>query len=136
MPVEPARMLTATPLAAEMERDLLRAAIGGDGDACGRIVAGHRGELHARCDRMLGSVQAAEDAPQEALLRAWRGLRAFDGRSVGRVLDVITLRGGRVAAVDGFSTAAAFARLAGPGPPLGPPSPGSASPRRCPSDDR
>ena len=30
---------------------------------------------------MLGSVQDAEDALQEALLRAWRGLRGFDGRS-------------------------------------------------------
>jgi len=74
-------MTTADPLTAEAERGLLQAAIGGDGDAYGRLVAGRRGELHAHCYRMLGSVQDAEDALQEALLRAWRGLRGFDGRS-------------------------------------------------------
>ena len=30
---------------------------------------------------MLGSVHDAEDAMQDALLRAWRGLSRFDGRS-------------------------------------------------------
>jgi RNA polymerase sigma-70 factor (ECF subfamily) len=46
-----------------------------------RLVEAHRRELHAHCYRMLGSVQDAEDALQEALLRAWRGLPRFEGRS-------------------------------------------------------
>ena len=46
-----------------------------------RVVARHRGELYAHCYRMLGSVQDAEDALQESLLGAWRGLAGFEGRS-------------------------------------------------------
>jgi len=49
--------------------------------AFGRLVAPYRGELHAHCYRMLGSVQDAEDAVQNALLGAWQGLKAFEGRS-------------------------------------------------------
>jgi RNA polymerase sigma-70 factor, ECF subfamily len=37
-----------------------------------RAVDSHRRELHAHCYRMLASVQDAEDAMQEAMLRAWR----------------------------------------------------------------
>ncbi|MET8837585.1 sigma-70 family RNA polymerase sigma factor [Micromonospora sp. NPDC004540] len=44
------------------------------------LVAPLRRELHAHCYRMLGSVHDADDALQDALLRAWRGLPAFAGR--------------------------------------------------------
>src|SRR4051812_17211532 len=64
-----------------VERELLEAARRGDEDAFGQLVAQYRAELHAHCYRMLGSVQDAEDAVQETLLRAWRGLRRFEGRS-------------------------------------------------------
>ena len=49
--------------------------------AFGSLIDPFRGELHAHCYRMLGSVHDAEDALQEASLRAWRGLARFEGRS-------------------------------------------------------
>jgi RNA polymerase sigma-70 factor (TIGR02960 family) len=45
------------------------------------MVAPYRAELHALCYRMLGSVQDADDALQDALLGAWRGRSGFEGRS-------------------------------------------------------
>ncbi len=90
--------------------DLLEAARSGDEDAFGRIVEPHRRELQAHAYRMLGSVHDAEDALQDALLRAWRGLPRFDGRSTLRswlykiatntCLDVIARRPRRWLPID------------------------------------
>jgi RNA polymerase sigma-70 factor (ECF subfamily) len=52
-----------------------------DSDSFERLIGPYRAELHAHCYRMLGSVHDAEDAFQDALLRAWRGLPQFEGRS-------------------------------------------------------
>jgi RNA polymerase sigma-70 factor, ECF subfamily len=61
--------------------DLLEAARRGDEGAFERLIEPYRRELQAHCYRMLGSVHDAEDAMQDALLRAWRGLAGFEGRS-------------------------------------------------------
>jgi RNA polymerase sigma-70 factor (ECF subfamily) len=63
------------------EQTLLERARGGDEVAFGELIEAHRAELRAHCYRMLGSLHDAEDALQDALLRAWRGLPGFEGRS-------------------------------------------------------
>src|SRR3954463_2209301 len=92
------------------ERELLATAREGSEDAYQRLVEPHRSELHAHCYRMLGSGPDAEDALQEALVRAWRGLPKFEGRSSLRSwlyriatntsLDAIERRPKRVLPVD------------------------------------
>jgi RNA polymerase sigma-70 factor, ECF subfamily len=44
----------------------------------------HRAELTRYCYRMLASPFEAEDAVQETMLRAWRGLQRFEGRAALR----------------------------------------------------
>jgi RNA polymerase sigma-70 factor, ECF subfamily len=74
-------MTTPARSSAPAEQELLDAARRGDEDAFRRLVAPRRAELHAHCYRMLGSLEDAEDALQETLLRSWRGLPRFEGRA-------------------------------------------------------
>src|ERR1700755_147984 len=103
-------MSTASVSTPGPERALLEAARGGDEVAYQRLVEPYRGELHAHCYRMLGSLHDAEDALQDAMLRAWRGLARAQGISSLRAwlykiatnasLDVIGKRPKRTLPVD------------------------------------
>ena len=89
------------------------------------IVEDHRAELHAHCYRMLGSLHDAEDALQDTLLRAWRGLPDFGGRSSLRTwlyriatnacMDVLARRTKRVLPMDYGPSSAP---MSGAGEPL------------------
>ena len=73
-------MTTAATAGSAQERALLERAREGSEDAFRDLVEPHRRELQAHCYRMLGSVYDAEDAVQDALLRAWRALPRFEPR--------------------------------------------------------
>src|SRR5947209_7230573 len=62
----------------------LRALSAHDETAFRHLAERHRRELLIHCYRMLGSYEDAEDMLQETLLRAWRRLETFEGRSVLR----------------------------------------------------
>jgi RNA polymerase sigma-70 factor, ECF subfamily len=88
------------------EPALLDATRRGDEEAFRKLIEPHRVELHAHCYRMLGSLDDAEDALQDALLRAWRGLAGFQAGkplrpwlyriATNTSLDLIAKRGKRV----------------------------------------
>jgi RNA polymerase sigma-70 factor (ECF subfamily) len=91
------------------DADLARAREGDDA-AFTRLVEPLRRELHAHCYRMLGSTHDADDALQDALLRAWQALARFEGRSSLRswlytvatrtCLDLVKARGNRALPID------------------------------------
>jgi RNA polymerase sigma-70 factor (TIGR02960 family) len=62
------------------QRLLLRATQG-DEAAFRELTDSYRRELQFHCYRILGSMPDAEDALQETMLSAWRGLRGFEERS-------------------------------------------------------
>jgi RNA polymerase sigma-70 factor (ECF subfamily) len=63
------------------EPGLLAAARAGDEQAFVQLTAPHRQALHVHCYRMLGSLHDADDALQETMLRAWRGIDRFQPKA-------------------------------------------------------
>jgi RNA polymerase sigma-70 factor (TIGR02960 family) len=61
--------------------DLTARARDGDQEAFRELVDPYQHELQVHCYRILGSAQDAEDALQETLLAAWRGLGSFERRA-------------------------------------------------------
>ncbi len=64
-----------------MTESTLTRARSGDEQAFRELTDSYRRELQVHCYRILGSVQDAEDALQETLLSAWRGLEGFEERA-------------------------------------------------------
>jgi RNA polymerase sigma-70 factor (ECF subfamily) len=63
------------------ESRLLDAALAGDEQAFERLTGALRREIYLHCYRMLGSLDDADDAVQETLVRAWRALARFEPRA-------------------------------------------------------
>ncbi len=63
------------------QTEQLRSARAGDQQAFERLVEPYRREILAHCYRILGSFEDAEDISQEILVRVWKRLDSFEGRS-------------------------------------------------------
>lgn len=60
------------------ERALITAAAEGDDDAFGEIVERYQKPVYNLCYRLLGNHGDAEDASQEAFMKAYKGLKKYD----------------------------------------------------------
>ena len=64
------------------EHELVQAARSGDQGAFETLVKANQAMAYQLAYRMTGNPEDAADLTQEAFLNAWRGLSAFDGRSL------------------------------------------------------
>jgi len=72
-----------SPVSANMpEHELIGRAQAGDVGAFEALADVHADRLYALALRFLGDGAEAEDVLQETLLRAWRGIRGFEGRAM------------------------------------------------------
>ena len=88
-----------------MGQSLLTRAAQGEQEAFRELTDPYRRELQFHCYRILGSMQDAEDALQETLLSAWRGLSGYEGTAslrawlyriaTNRCLDALRVLGRR-----------------------------------------
>ena len=107
---------------------LLLAAQEGDRAAFEELVERNRADTLAHCYRMLGSPHDAEDALQDALVRAWKALPRFEGRSAFSTwlyriatnvcLDMLRRKSRRVLPIDYGPAAEGGATGAEPGGPV------------------
>lgn len=74
--IEQAGIRTAETAPSAVER-----ARAGDTRAFGELYAEHGGRVYALCLRLLADPDAAEEATQDAFVRAWQRLGSFEGRS-------------------------------------------------------
>jgi RNA polymerase sigma-70 factor (ECF subfamily) len=118
------------------DEGFLAAARGGDQGAFERMLAPYLRELRTHCYRMTGSLHEAEDLMQESLLRVWKGLPTFEGRSNIRTwlykvttnvcLDALDRREPRMLPME-------FGPAAGPSDPISPPRPDPIWLEPCPA---
>ena len=63
------------------ESTYLNSARAGDQEAFAQLIDPYRRQLLVHCYRILGSFEDAEDMLQETLVKAWKHLDSFEGRS-------------------------------------------------------
>lgn len=79
LPLAPADELVRPACPAD-EADWARAAASGDKAAFARLVEKHKHSVYGLCYRLLGGGEESRDAAQEAFVRAYASVRAFDPR--------------------------------------------------------
>jgi RNA polymerase sigma-70 factor, ECF subfamily len=112
-----------TTAARDTEHALRAAAVAGDGDAFRRLTHAYRRELAAHCYRMLGSLDDADDAVQDTMLKAWRGMATFAGRSSLRAWLYRIATNVCLDALDHRARRILPAAIVGPADPAAPPAP-------------